>query len=82
MIYVFVLNQTMEGHVVPYLKEVRLASNLPGQLQGTYTYVAAYLHASVLYSSRHHVSSALRLRAYVFRLMMCIFALRGQLRHH
>ena len=54
----------MEGRVVPYLKEVRLAGNLPSQLQGTYvrTYVAAYLHASVqLYSSRRYVSSALRL---------------------
>ena len=53
----------MEGRVVPYLKEVRLAGNLPGQLQGTY--VAAYLHASVLYLSRRHVSSALRLQAYL-----------------
>ena len=50
----------MEGHVIPYLKEVRLAGNLPGQLQGTYVR-SAYLHASVLYSSRRHVSSALRL---------------------
>ena len=26
----------MEGRVVPYLKEVGLAGNFPGQLQGTY----------------------------------------------
>ena len=36
----------MEGRVVPYINEVGLAGNIPSQLQGTY--VAAYLHASVL----------------------------------
>ena len=54
----------MQGRVVPYHKEVRLAGNLPGQLQGMYI-VAAYLHVFVLHSSRRHVSSALRLRAYL-----------------
>ena len=54
----------MEGHVVPYLEEVGLASNLPGQLQGTYIRCCVF-HASVLYSSQCHVSSALRLRAYL-----------------
>ena len=50
----------MEGHIAPYLKEVGLAGNLPGQFQGTYvrTYVAARLHVFVLYSRRRHVSSA------------------------
>ena len=47
----------MEGRVVPYLKEVGLAGNHPGQL-----YVAAYLYAFVLYSSRSHILSA---RAYL-----------------
>ena len=37
----------MEGYVAPYLKEVGLIGNLPGQFQGTYvrTFVAACLHA-------------------------------------
>ena len=46
MIYIFVLNQTMKGRVVPYLKEARLAGNLPGQLQSTYvrTLLHIYMH--------------------------------------
>ena len=40
-------------------------------------YVAAYLHASVLYSSQCHVLSALRLR-----LATINFTLRRQLRRH
>ena len=27
--------EIMEGHIAPYLKEVGLAGNLPGQFQGT-----------------------------------------------
>ena len=44
----------MEGRVVPCLKEVGFAGNL----FKVHRDVAVYLHASVLYSSRCHVSSA------------------------
>ena len=54
----------MEGSVVPYLKEVGLAGNLPASYK-IRTYVAAYLHASVLYLSQRHVLSTLRLRVYL-----------------
>ena len=54
----------MKGRVIPYLKEVRLASNLPASYK-VRMYLAAYLHVSVLYSGRRHVSSALRLQAYL-----------------
>ena len=70
----------MEGRIVPYLKEVGLADNLPGQLQGTY--VAAYLHASW----RTILESTPRVECTqvtsVFRLAMSIFTLRKQLRRH
>ena len=51
----------MKGRVAPYLKEVGLAGNLPGQFKGTYVR-CCILHVSVLYSSRRHMSSA---RAYL-----------------
>ena len=58
----FFLNQAMAGRIVPYLKEVRLAGNLPGHLQGTYVrmLLRIYMRPCYVYSSRHHVSSALR----------------------
>ena len=80
MIYVFVLNQTMEGRVIPYLKEVRLAGNLPGQLQGTYvrccvfTCVRAILESTPLVECTQVTS--------LFRLVTSNFTLCGQLRRH
>ena len=70
----------MEGRVIPYLKEVRLAGNLPGQLQGTYVccYVFTCVRA-ILESTprveRTQVTSLLRLAT-------SNFTLRGQLKRH
>ena len=80
MIYVFVLNQTMEGRVIPYLKEVRLAGNLPGQLQGM------YIHCCVFTCVRAILKSTPRVKCTqvtsLFRLATSNFTLRGQLRRH
>ena len=80
MIYIFVLNQTMEGHIVPYLKEVRLAGNLPGQLQGT------YVHCCVFTCIRAILESTPRVKCTkvtsLFRLATSNITLCGQLRHH
>ena len=80
MIYVFVLNQTMEGHVIPYLKEVRPAGNLPGQLQGTYVccYVFTCVRAILESTPRIECTQVTSL----FILAMSNFTLHGKLRHH
>ena len=80
MIYVFVLNQTMEGCVIPYLKEVRLAGNLPGQLQGTYIRCCVFtcIHAILKSMPRVECTQVTSL----FRLATSNFTLRRQLRRH
>ena len=70
----------MEGRVVPYFKEVRLAGNFPGQLQGTYvcccvlTCVCAILESTPRVECTQVTSS--------FRFVTSNVTLRGQLRHH
>ena len=80
MIYVFVLNQTMEGCVVPYLKEVRLAGNLPGQLQGTYIRCCIFTCVRAILESTPRVECT-KVTS-LFRLVTSNVTLRGQLRHH
>ena len=69
----------MEGRVIPYLK-VRLAGNLPSQLQGTYirwcvfTCVRAILEWTPCVEYTQVTS--------LFRLTMSNVTLSGQLRHH
>ena len=69
----------MEGHVLPYLKEVGLVGNIPGQLQGTY--VAAYLHGvhtrlkSMPCVECNQITS-------LFRCTTSLFTLHEQLRCH
>ena len=48
----------MEGHVAPYLKEVGLAGNPPGQLQGIYVWYCVF----TCIRTRRHMSNA---RAYL-----------------
>ena len=70
----------MEGRVVPYLKEVKLAGNLPGQLQGM------YVRCCVFTCIRAILESTLRVECTkvtsLFRLATSNVTLRGQLRHH
>ena len=80
MIYVFVLNQTLEGHVIPYLKEVRLADNLLGQLKGTYVRCCIFTCVRAIPESTPHVGCTQVMS--LFRLAMSNFTLRGQLRCH
>ena len=81
MIYVFVLNQTMEGRVIPcYLKEVRLAGNLPSQLQGTYVRCCIFTCVRAILESTPRVECTQVMS--LFRLVTSNFTLRGQLRRH
>ena len=80
MIYVFVLNQTMEGRVIPYLKEVRLAGNLPGQLQGNYVRCCVFTCIRAILESTPHVDCTQVTS--LFRLATSNFTLRRQLRRH
>ena len=65
----------MEGHVVPYLKEVGLAGNLPGQLQGAYVRCCVFTCVRIIYLSQCHLSSAPRLQAYLdSRRVILLFA--------
>ena len=80
MIYVFVLNQTMEGRVIPYLKEIKLAGNLPGQLQGTYVRCCIFTCVRAILESTPRVECT-RVTS-LFRLATSNFTLRGQLRCH
>ena len=79
MIYAFVLNQTMEGRVIPYLKEVRLAGNLPGQLRGMYVRCCIFTCVRAILESTPHVECT-QITS-LFRLATSNFTLRGQLRH-
>ena len=40
----------MKGHVAPYLKEVGLAGNLPGQFQGTYVRTLLRVYMRLCYT--------------------------------
>ena len=80
MIYVFVLNQTMEGRIIPYLKEVRLAGNLPGQLQGTYVCCCVFAYVCAILESTPCVECTQVTS--LFRLATSNFTLHGQLRRH
>ena len=68
----------MKGRVIPYLKEVRLASNLPGQLQGTYVRCCVFtcVHAILGSTPRVECTQVTSL----FRLTTSNFTLHGQLR--
>ena len=68
----------MEGCIVPYLKEVRLAGNLPGQLQGTYVRCCIFtcVHAILESTPRVKCTQVMSL----FRLSTSNFTLPGQLR--
>ena len=70
----------MEVHVIPYLKEVRLAGNLPGQLQGTYVRCCVFTCVCAILESTPHVECTQVTS--LFRLATGNFTLHGQLRHH
>ena len=80
MIYIFVLNQTMEGRVIPYLKEVRLAGNLPSQLQVTYVCCCVFTCVHAILELTPHVECTQVTS--LFRLTTNNFTLRRQLRSH
>ena len=80
VIYVFVLNETMEGCVIPYLKEVRLAGNLPAQLQGKYVRCCVFTCVRAILESTPRVECTQVTS--LFRLVTSNFILRGQLRCH
>ena len=82
MIYVFVLNQTMEGHVIPYLKEVRLAGNLSDQLQGTYVRMLLRIYMHPCYTRVRMPRVECTQVTSLFRLVTSNFTLRRQLRRH
>ena len=70
----------MEGRVIPYLKEVRLAGDLPGQLQGTYVRCCVFtcVHAILEPTPRVKCTQVTSL----FRLATSNFTLRRQLIRH
>ena len=70
----------MEGRVIPYLEEVRLAGNLPGRLQGTYVHCCAFTCIRVIleWTPRVECTQVTSL----FRLVTSNFTLCGQLRCH
>ena len=70
----------MEGHVIPYLKEVRLAGNLPGQLRGTYVRCCVFTCVRAILESTPRVECTQVTS--LFRLATSNFTLRGQLRRH
>ena len=70
----------MEGCVVSYLKEVRLAGNLSGQLQGTYVRSCIFTCVCAILESTPHVKCTQVTS--LFRLATSNFTLRGQLRCH
>ena len=70
----------MEGRVIPYLKEVRLAGNLPGQLQGTYVRCCVFTCICAILESTPRVKCTQVMS--LFRLATSNFTLRGQLRRH
>ena len=70
----------MEGHVIPYLKEVRLAGNLPGQLQGTYICCCVFPCVRAILESMPRVECTQVMS--LFRLATSNFTLRGQLKRH
>ena len=67
----------MEGYIVPYLKEVGLAGNLPGQLQGTYVRWCAFTCICTVFEQTPRVECTS-----LFGLMTSFITLREQLRHH
>ena len=70
----------MEGHVVPYLKEVRLAGNLPSQLQGMYVRCCIFTCIRAILKSTPRVECTQVTS--LFRLATSNFTLFGQLRRH
>ena len=70
----------MEGCVIPYLKEVRLAGNLPGQLQGMYVRCCVFTCVCAILKSTPHVECTQVMS--IFKPMMSKFTLLGQLRRH
>ena len=70
----------MEGRVIPYLKGIRLAGNLPGQIQGTYIRCCVFtcVRAILELTPRVEYTQVTSL----FRLATSNFTLRGQLRRH
>ena len=70
----------MEGCVIPYLKEVRHAGNLPGQLQGTYVHCCVFTCVRAILESTQRVECTQVTS--LFRLATSNFTLHGQLRCH
>ena len=70
----------MEGRVIPYLKEVRLAGNLPGQLQSTYIRSCVFICIRAILELTPCVECTQVTS--LFRLATSNFTLRGQLRRH
>ena len=70
----------MEGCVVRYLKEVRLAGNLPGQLQGTYVRCCVFTCVRAILESTPRVECTKVMS--LFRLATSNVTLRRQLRRH
>ena len=70
----------MEGRVVPYLKEVRLAGNLPGQLQSTYVCCCVFTCIHAILKSMPRVEGTMVTS--LFRLTTSNVTLCGQLRRH
>ena len=70
----------MEGCVIPYLKEVRLAGNLPGQLQGMYVRCYVFTCVRVILESTPRVECTQVTS--IFKPTMSKFTLLGQLRRH
>ena len=68
----------MEGHVAPYLKEVGLAGNLPGQFQGTYIRCCVFTCVcTILEQTAPRVGCTS-----LFKLAMSFLILHEQLRRH
>ena len=70
----------MERCVIPYLKEVRLAGNLPGQLQGAYVRCCVFTCIRAILKSTPRVECTQVTS--LFKLVTGNFTLCGQLRRH
>ena len=70
----------MEGCVIPYLKEVRLAGNIPRQLQGTYVRCCIFTCVRAILELMPRVECTQVMS--LFRLATSNFTLRGKLRCH
>ena len=69
----------MEGRIVPYLKEVGLEGNVPGQFKGMY--VRTLLRITCV-RTHTRVDATCRVHELIFRIATGCFTLHEQLRRH